>query len=98
MQQPVAAPTGRGWTQLAYDASTKELVGYVYDTTASQPAGYTIVWDGTKWTDRSTAQDPTPRAEVRMTYSPDTNQVVLYGPTAETWTWNGANRSVWPPA
>lgn len=97
-QQPVAAPTARGWTQLAYDASTKELVGYVYDTSANQPAEYTIVWDGTKWTDRSGAQDPTPRAEVRMTYNPDTNQVVLYGPTSETWTWNGKTWSVWSPA
>jgi hypothetical protein len=98
MQQPVAARTARGWTQLAYDASTKELVGYVYDTSANQPAEYTIVWDGTKWTDRSGAQDPTPRAEVRMTYSPETNQVVLYGPTSETWTWNGKTWSVWSPA
>ena len=93
-QQPVAAPTAQGWTQLAYDAATRNLVGYVYDTAAAQPAEFTIAWDGTRWTDRTGATDPTPRAEVRLAYDPDTTQVVLYGPTAETWTWNGSGWSV----
>jgi hypothetical protein len=97
--QAVAAPTAHGWTQLAYDARTKEVVGYVYYASDNQPlAEYTIVWDGTKWTDRTGAQDPTPRAEVRMTYDPDTSQVVLYGPTSETWTWTGTAWSTWEPA
>lgn len=97
LQQPVAAPKARGWTQLAYDAATKDVVGYVYDTSAGEPAEHTIAWDGTKWADRTDAQDPSPRAEVRVTYDPDTAQVVLYGPTAETWTWNGTAWSVWEP-
>jgi Galactose oxidase, central domain len=98
-QQPIQGPSAHGWTQLAYDAATKNVVGYVYYASDNQPlAEYTIVWDGTKWTDITGAQDPTPRAEVRMTYDPATNQVVLYGPTAETWTWNGAAWSVWGPA
>jgi hypothetical protein len=98
-QQPVAAPTARGWTQLAYDAGTKELVGYVYLASDNHPeTEYTIAWDGSQWIDRTGAQDPTPRAEVRMTYNPDTNQVVLYGPTSETWTWSGSTWSVWQPA
>jgi hypothetical protein len=33
-----------------------------------------------------------------MTYDPDAGEVVLYGPTAETWTWNGTAWSVWTPA
>jgi hypothetical protein len=98
-QQPVAAPSASGWTQLAYDARTKDVVGYVYYASDNQIlAEYTIVWDGTKWTDRTGAQDPAPRAEVRMTYDPDTSQVVLYGPTSETWTWNGTAWSSWEPA
>jgi hypothetical protein len=97
-QQSVAPPTAQGWNQLAYDANRKELVGYVYYASENHPlTEYTITWDGSKWTDRTGTQDPTPRAEVRMTYDPETNQVVLYGPTAETWTWNGA-WSVWQPA
>jgi hypothetical protein len=97
-QKPVVAPSARGWTQLVYDAATKDVVGYVYDTSAGEPAEHTITWDGTKWTDRTGAQDPSPRAEVRMTYDRDTEQVVLYGPTAETWTWSGRAWSVWSPA
>jgi hypothetical protein len=98
-QQPVAAPSARGWTQLAYDDSTKDVVGYVYYASDNQPlAEYTIVWDGTKWTDRTGTQDPTPRAEVRMTYDPDTSQVVLFGPTYETWTWDGSVWALWEPA
>ena len=97
-QQVMAAPTARGWTQLAYDPTTKEVVGYVYDASDNNPvAEYTIAWDGKNWTNRTGAQDPTPRAEVRMTYDPDTNQIVLYGPTSETWTWNGTAWSVWAP-
>jgi hypothetical protein len=97
-QQPVAAPSAKGWTQLAYDAATKTIVGYAYDSSADQPAEYTIAWDGTRWADRTGATDPTARAEVRMTYDPDTSQVVLYGPTAETWIWNGSTWSIWAPA
>jgi hypothetical protein len=98
-RQKVAAPRASGWTQLAYDASTKSVVGYVYFSLDNHPlAEYTIVWDGTKWTDVSGPRDPSPRTEVRMTYDPDTSDVVLYGPTAETWTWNGAAWSVWKPA
>lgn len=98
-RQPVAAPSARGWTQLAYDGRTRDIVGYVYFASDSEPlAEYTVVWDGTKWTDRTGAQDPTPRAEVRMTYDPDTGQVVLYGPTSETWIWDGTAWAWWEPA
>jgi hypothetical protein len=98
-QQSVAAPTARGWTQLAYDAQTKDVLGYVYNPAANQPvAEYTIVWDGTKWIDRTGATDPSPRADAGMTYDPDTRQVVLYGPTPETWTWNGLSWALLTPA
>ena len=98
IQQQVAAPSARGWTQLAYDAATNDVVGYVYETSAAEEAEHTITWDGTRWTDRTGAQDPSPRAEFRVTYDPETAQVVLYGPTAETWTWNGTAWSLWTPA
>lgn len=98
-REAAAGPSARGWTQLAYDASTKNVVGYVYFASDNHPvAEYTIVWDGTRWTDVTGPQDPSPRAEVRMTYDPDTREVILYGPTSETWTWNGSAWSVWTPA
>jgi hypothetical protein len=97
-QLSVPAPTARGWAQLAYDVATKTVVGYVFDTSANEPAEFTVVWDGGQWTDRTGATDPTARAEVRMTYDPETSQVVLYGPTAQTWIWNGTAWSVWQPA
>jgi hypothetical protein len=90
------APQARGWSTLAYDAATREVVAYVYFGLDNNPvAEYTITWDGTRWTDRTSSSDPSPRAETRMAYDPETQQVVLYGPQPETWTWDGQNWSLW---
>ena len=93
------APQPSGWSSLAYDGATKEVVAYVYHAVDGDPlAEYTISWNGTRWTDRTTGQDPTPRAETRMAYDPDTKQVLMYGPTSETWIWDGRTWSLWQPA
>lgn len=97
-RQPGPAPAASGWSWLAYDAATKEGVAYVYYALDNHPvAEYTITWDGTSRTDRTTAGDPSPRAEPRLAYDPDSKQVVLYGPNSELWTWDGANWSLWRP-
>jgi len=75
------------------------VVAYVYYALDNHPiAEFTITWDGSRWTDRTTSADPSPRAETRMAYSPDTAQVVMFGPTSETWVWNGTKWSLWEPA
>jgi hypothetical protein len=95
-EQSGPAPTARGWSTLAYDAMTRQVVAYVYFGLDNNPVvEYTITWDGTKWTDRTSSGDPSPRAETRMAYDPQTRQVVLFGPQPETWTWDGQKWSLW---
>jgi galactose oxidase-like protein len=105
-EQSGHAPTARGWSTLAYDAATRQVVAYVYFGLDNNPVvEYTITWDGTGWTDRTSPGDPSPRAETRMAYDPETQQVVLFGgsyvspsPFSETWTWDGQKWSLWDMA
>src|SRR5207249_10098779 len=69
------------------------------------PAGYTLTSDGSRWTDRTNASKPSPRAGVGIAYDQVTRQVVVYGgtfdqpqPFAETWVWAGSTWSLWSPA
>src|SRR5207237_10658342 len=68
-------------------------------------AEYTITWNGSRWTNRSTSGDPSPRADGSIAFNERTGQVVLYGgtfdqpqPFAETWVWDGASWSLWRAA
>ena len=98
-RQTGPAPTASGWASLVYDAAIQRLVAYVYYALDNHPvAEYTITWDGTKWIDRTTPDDPSPRAETRMAYDPVSRQVILYGPTSETWVWDGSKWSLWEQA
>jgi len=95
MQAP--PPVASGWSYLAYDAATKEVVAYIFFGLDNHPvAEYTITWDGTHWTDRTSANDPTPRTGVAMAFDPETNQVLMFCPASasETWTWDGSTWSV----
>lgn len=104
--QPGPAPAARGWSTLAYDAARQQVVAYVYFAVDNNPVvEYTITWDGTIWTDRTSPADPSPRAETRMAYDPETRQVVLFGgslvslsPYNETWTWDGQKWFLWGKA
>lgn len=92
-KQPAPPPAAAGFSFLTYDAATKEIVAYVYLALENHPqAEFTITWDGTKWTDRTSAGDPSPRVGIAMAFDGDSNQVVMFGPanTSETWTWDGA--------
>ena len=98
-KQPGPAPAASGWSTLTYDAATQQVVAYVYFGLDNNPvAEYTITWDGTRWTDRTTSDDPSPRAETRMAYDPGRGEVVMYGPTSELWVWEGSKWSLWRPA
>lgn len=102
-ERPGPAPAARGWSSLAYDSATRQVVAYVYFALDNNPvAEYTITWDGDRWTDHSAPGDPSPRAETQVAYDPETQQVVLYGgsyvapePYNETWTWDGQKWSLW---
>jgi hypothetical protein len=97
-KQQAPPPVASGWSFLAYDAATKEVVAYVYFGLDNHPmAEFTITWDGTKWTDRTSTRDPSPRVGIALAFDPDTNQVVMFGPAnaPETWIWDGATWSVY---
>jgi hypothetical protein len=104
-RQTAGAPTARGFAYMTYDSKTKKVVAYVYYALDNHPvAEYTIVWDGARWTDRSTPSDPSPRADGSIAFDEATGQVVLYGgvfdqpqPFAEMWVWNGTTWSLWQP-
>jgi hypothetical protein len=97
--QSAPAPKASGFSRLAYDAATKQVVAYVYHALDNQPvAGFTMTWDGSRWTDRTTSGDPSPRADTAMAFDASAGEVVLYGgdyidpvPYSETWTWNGSS-------
>jgi len=96
-KQPAPAPVASGWSFLAYDAATKEVVAYVYFGIDNQPiAEYTITWNGTRWTDRTSPRDPSPRVGIAMAYDAERNQIVMFGPAAgpETWIWDGGTWAI----
>jgi hypothetical protein len=105
-KQATPAPTAKGLAYMTYDTKAEEVVAYVYYAQDNRPAAeYTITWDGTRWTNRSTSTDPSPRAGGSITYDGATGQVVLYGgvfdqpqPFAETWLWDGTTWSLWRTA
>jgi hypothetical protein len=97
-RQPTTAPRASGFSQLAYDAAAKRVVAYVYYALDNHPvAEYTMTWDGSRWTDRTTSGDPSPRADTAMAYDAAAGETVLFGgdyldpvPYSQTWTWNGS--------
>jgi hypothetical protein len=101
-RDPSPAPGASGFTYMTYDTAVKEVVAYVYfGLDPYPPAEYTISWDGTRWTDRSNASDPSPRSDAAIAYNEAGGQVVLYGgrfdqpqPFAETWLWDGSTWSL----
>jgi hypothetical protein len=105
-RQAAAAPAASGWSSLVYDATLQQVVAYVYFALDNHPvAEYTIAWDGTKWIDRTTPTDPSPRADTMMAYDQGSRLLVLYGgtfdqpqPFGETWVWDGSKWSLWEPA
>ncbi len=97
-RQQALPPVASGWSFLAYDSATKEVVAYIYFGLDNHPvAEFTITWDGTQWTDRTSTRDPSPRVGIALAFDPDTNQVVMFGPAnaPETWIWDGATWSVY---
>jgi hypothetical protein len=105
-KQASGAPTASGFSYLTYDTKANQVVAYVYYALDNHPvADYTVIWDGARWTNRSTSSDPSPRANGSIAFDEATGQVVLYGgvfdqpqPFAETWVWDETSWSLWQPA
>lgn len=97
---PGPSPDAIVWSEWqgigAYDIARAQFVVVVGEFPVE-----TWVWDGSNWTQKSTATAPSARQDSTMTYNAATGQVLLYGGRSqvttttymnlpETWTWNGS--------
>lgn len=106
-KNPSTSPPARTDAAMTYDAARGQVVVFggqgvnAPNAFAVADLNDTWVWDGSNWTQKTTAAAPSARQDSTMTYNPATGQVVLYGgrssltPTTymdlpETWTWNGS--------
>jgi len=77
---------------MAYDPATNQLILFGGDGASND----TWTWNGTTWTQLSSATSPPGRQHASMAYDPGTDQLVLFGGLGatgnflnDTWTWNG---------
>jgi hypothetical protein len=92
---PATNPSGRTWTQMAYDAGRGRVVlfGGADGQNGQSALGDTWEWDGTNWLRRSPTRSPSARHGHAMAYDPARGVVVLFGggQLSDTWEWDGAN-------
>ena len=101
-QRSTTGPSPRLSSAMAYDSGRGVTVlfgGYYYGGSAVY-YGDTWEWDGTEWTQRSTA-GPRPRRDHAMIYNDALDAVVLFGGrtgsyqyTNDAWRWDG---QAWTP-
>lgn len=91
---------GRNQHAMVFDEEHKEIVvfGGYRDNCCSLADTWT--WNGSSWTNRTPAQNPSSRYNHAAAYDADTRQVILfggyngqapYGYGGDTWAWNGTN-------
>jgi len=101
------APSQRAFAAMAYDPALGTIVlfgGRAYGS--GDDLADTWTWDGTDWTQVSTAHSPSPRELTSMVYDATMGQIVLFGGQSypgcvgdtgvygfcnDTWTWNGSD-------
>jgi hypothetical protein len=93
-----ASPWPRA-TNLAYDSTRGQVA--LFGGMPSFVTNDTWTWDGSQWTLRPSAANPSARQGAALADDPDHHVVVLFGggdfsnPLADTWLWNG---STWTQA
>jgi hypothetical protein len=94
----VDSPSAREGAEMAYDASTGQLVlfgGAQFNGNFTY-FNETWIWNGTTWTEIAPTTSPPARFYGSMAYDSDTGQAVLFGGDNDgnlyndTWTWNGS--------
>jgi len=102
-QFPSHSPLPRYESAMAYDALRNETVlfGGFPAASANMLFNDTWVWDGTDWSERTTANRPPPTAAHAMTYDSNRGEILLIGGEAiedlsqgdfysdATWRWDG---------
>ncbi len=94
-------PPARFHPGFAYDAQRGEAVlfgGQHESGGMTQAYGDTWTWNGTSWTQKAPATNPSARMNPAMVYDPGRQRVVMYGGSPafgpaydETWEWNGTD-------
>jgi hypothetical protein len=106
-QSPLNSPGARDAFGLAYDAARKVVVLFGGERCGNKTCSTltnlndTWEWNGTNWTQMTTAAAPSPRLGVAMAYDSARQVTVLFGGTncsstcptvseyGDTWEWNG---------
>jgi hypothetical protein len=101
-------PEGFDQAVLTYDEARQLTVRFtfVYDSTTRKYLPETWTWDGVNWTQQAPAGTPVARNLSSFMYFAATQQSVLFGGAilnsssflADTWTWDGTNWTLIPPA
>ena len=102
-QTPGSSPPARGYSSMAYDPATGQLVLFGGFNSNSLLLPDTWTWDGTTWTLKSPTTSPGARASAAMAYDPGTGQLILFGGftgtyASDTWAWNGTTWTKLTPA
>ena len=100
---PVATPSARYISTMAYDAANGTVVSFGGSNNASN-LGDTWAWNGTTWAQQLPATSPSARNNATMAYDAATGTIVLFGGSAtggdlsDTWVWNGTTWAQQSPA
>ncbi len=99
-RSPANSPPARAYHSITYDSLHQQVVLFGGTTRfGASPFSDTWVWDGTNWTQKSTANSPPARINHAMAYDAARGQVVLFGgccgapniDVQDTWIWDGSN-------
>lgn len=95
---PTLTPPGRYGAGLAFDADRNRVVLFGGSNKLSQPGGLvgidyddTWEWDGTSWTQVTTATRPPAGVSPRLTFVPTLHRTVLLPTQPGRWTYDGAS-------
>jgi hypothetical protein len=98
---PITSPVGRIAPAMVYDQARRQIVMFGgWNFPSGQILNDTWVWDGSNWTEKFPATNPSVRAWAAMTYDTPRQQTILFGGTPvdvtlpllnDTWVWDGAN-------
>jgi hypothetical protein len=88
----------------AFDSTRGQVVLFGgYRSIPIEPINDTWTWDGHRWTQRTSADNPSPRRGAAITDYPDRRVVLMFGGASpelhdDTWLWNGSGWQQVSPA
>lgn len=102
---PVVEPGARTGARMTFDAARGEIVLFGGVNAPNPASADTWTWNGSSWTQRSSARAPSGRHLHELCYDSTRQRVVLYGGLGsggaygDTWEWDGTSwRQITPAA